>query len=158
MQEGGNPGSYFSIDLSSNGCNGNSCTGQLYIFHSVSGSISSTSMPAGFTPTSVLRAVAHGSVRNSGGARFEVKILIIGGGGREHALAWKLRQSPLTERVFCAPGNAGTAAIAENVAIGPSDLAALVRFAKQNGIDLTVVGPDEPLALPPAHPRRAAAA
>ena len=76
-----------------------------------------------------------------------MKILIIGGGGREHALAWKLGQSPLAERVFCAPGNAGTAAIAENVAIGPSDLAALVRFAKQNGIDLTIVGPDEPLAL-----------
>ncbi len=76
-----------------------------------------------------------------------MKILIIGGGGREHALAWKLRQSPLTESIFCAPGNAGTAAIAENVAIGPSDLAALVRFAKQNAIDLTIVGPDEPLAL-----------
>ena len=77
----------------------------------------------------------------------DVKILIIGGGGREHALAWKLRQSPLVEDVFCAPGNAGTAQVAENVAIGPGDLAALVRFAKQNGIDLTVVGPDEPLAL-----------
>jgi len=76
-----------------------------------------------------------------------VKILIIGGGGREHALAWKLKQSPFVDRIFCAPGNAGTAQIAENVAIGPSDLAALVRFAKQNGIDLAVVGPDEPLAL-----------
>jgi phosphoribosylamine--glycine ligase len=76
-----------------------------------------------------------------------VKILIIGGGGREHALAWKLKQSSFVERVFCAPGNAGTSQIAENVAIGPSDLAALVRFAKQNSIDLTVVGPDEPLAL-----------
>ncbi len=76
-----------------------------------------------------------------------MKILIIGGGGREHALAWKIKQSPFVERVFCAPGNAGTAQVAENVAIGPSDLAALVRFAKQNGIDLTIVGPDEPLAL-----------
>jgi phosphoribosylamine---glycine ligase len=76
-----------------------------------------------------------------------VKIFIIGGGGREHALAWKLKQSPLVERIFCAPGNAGTAQVAENVAVGPSDLAALVRFAKQNSIDLTVVGPDEPLAL-----------
>ncbi len=76
-----------------------------------------------------------------------MKILIIGGGGREHALAWKLGQSSQTERVFCAPGNAGTSAVAENVAIGPGDLAALVRFAKQNAIDLTVVGPDEPLAL-----------
>jgi phosphoribosylamine--glycine ligase len=76
-----------------------------------------------------------------------VKILIIGGGGREHALAWKLKQSPSVERIFCAPGNAGSAQVAENVSIGPSDLAALARFAKQNGIDLTVVGPDEPLAL-----------
>src|ERR1700757_811547 len=81
------------------------------------------------------------------GKTLDVKILIIGGGGREHALAWKLRQSASVEQVFCAPGNAGTAQIAENVAIGPSDLAALVRFAKQNAIDLTVVGPDEPLAL-----------
>lgn len=76
-----------------------------------------------------------------------MKILIIGGGGREHALAWKLKQSPSVERIFCAPGNAGSAQVAENVSIGPSDLAALARFAKQNGIDLTVVGPDEPLAL-----------
>ena len=75
-----------------------------------------------------------------------MKILIIGSGGREHALAWKLRQSPKTERIFCAPGNAGTGEIAENVAIPASDLEALVRFAKENRIDLTVVGPDDPLA------------
>jgi phosphoribosylamine--glycine ligase len=76
-----------------------------------------------------------------------VKILLIGSGGREHALAWKLKQSPGVDQIFCAPGNAGTAQVAENVAIGASDLAALVRFAKQNGIDLTMVGPDDPLAL-----------
>jgi phosphoribosylamine--glycine ligase len=76
-----------------------------------------------------------------------VKILIIGSGGREHALTWKLKQSSGVDRIFCAPGNAGTAQLAENVAIGASDLAALVRFAKQNHIDLTVVGPDDPLAL-----------
>ena len=76
-----------------------------------------------------------------------MKILVIGSGGREHALAWKLKQSPSVEQIFCAPGNAGTAHVAENVAIGASDLAALVRFAKQNAIDLTVVGPDAPLAL-----------
>jgi phosphoribosylamine--glycine ligase len=76
-----------------------------------------------------------------------VKILVIGSGGREHALAWKLKQSPLVERVFCAPGNAGTARLGENVAIGASDLATLARFAKQNAIDLTIVGPDDPLAL-----------
>jgi len=72
---------------------------------------------------------------------------VIGSGGREHALAWKLKQSPLVDRIFCAPGNAGTALVGENVPIGPSDLAALVRFAKGNAVDLTVVGPDDPLAL-----------
>src|SRR5436190_24227182 len=75
-----------------------------------------------------------------------MKILIIGSGGREHALAWKLRQSSCIERILCAPGNAGTEAIAENVAIPAGDLKALVRFAKENRIDLTVVGPDDPLA------------
>src|SRR5205809_3611995 len=75
-----------------------------------------------------------------------MKILVIGSGGREHALAWKLRQSPHAERIFCAPGNAGTAEIAQNVAIAASDLDALARFAKENRVDLTVVGPDDPLA------------
>src|SRR5712691_3944787 len=75
-----------------------------------------------------------------------MKILVIGSGGREHALAWKLRQSPHADRIFCAPGNAGTSQIAENVAIPVGDLAALVRFAKENRVDLTVVGPDDPLA------------
>jgi phosphoribosylamine--glycine ligase len=76
-----------------------------------------------------------------------VKILVIGSGGREHALAWKLKQSPGVDQIFCAPGNAGTVQLAENVAIGASDLAPLARFAKQNHVDLTVVGPDDPLAL-----------
>jgi phosphoribosylamine--glycine ligase len=75
-----------------------------------------------------------------------MKILVIGGGGREHALAWKLRQLPEVDQMWCAPGNAGTASIAENVAIKASDLQALVRFAKENHVDLTVVGPDDPLA------------
>src|SRR4029077_6476805 len=75
-----------------------------------------------------------------------MKILVIGSGGREHALAWKLSQSPHAERIFCAPGNAGTAEIAENVSISIGDLETLVRFAKENRIDLTVVGPDDPLA------------
>jgi phosphoribosylamine--glycine ligase len=75
-----------------------------------------------------------------------MKILVIGSGGREHALAWKLRQSPYTDRIFCAPGNAGTEEIAENVPIPAGDLEALARFAKENRIDLTVVGPDDPLA------------
>jgi phosphoribosylamine---glycine ligase len=75
-----------------------------------------------------------------------MKILVIGSGGREHALAWKLRQSPDAERIFCTPGNAGTAELGENVPIPASDLPALVRFAKENRVDLTVVGPDDPLA------------
>ncbi len=75
-----------------------------------------------------------------------MKILVIGGGGREHALAWKLAQSPEAERVFCAPGNAGTEEIAENVPIAANELPELARFAKENGIDLTVVGPDDALA------------
>jgi phosphoribosylamine--glycine ligase len=75
-----------------------------------------------------------------------MKILVVGSGGREHALAWKLGRSPDAERIFCAPGNAGTAEIAENVSIAAGDLKALVRFAKDNRIDLTVVGPDDPLA------------
>jgi phosphoribosylamine---glycine ligase len=75
-----------------------------------------------------------------------VKILVIGSGGREHALAWKLKHSSGVDRIFCAPGNAGTAQLAENVAISVSDLLALVRFAKENRVGLTVVGPDDPLA------------
>ena len=74
------------------------------------------------------------------------KILVIGSGGREHALAWKLQQSPHAERIFCAPGNAGTSEIAENVPIAANDLQALIWFAKENRINLTVVGPDDPLA------------
>ena len=76
-----------------------------------------------------------------------MKVLVIGGGGREHALSWKLKQSAEVDRLFCAPGNAGTSAIADNVAIAATDLPRLVRFAKQNDIALTVVGPDDPLAM-----------
>jgi phosphoribosylamine--glycine ligase len=75
-----------------------------------------------------------------------MRILVVGSGGREHALAWKLKQSPEVEQIFCAPGNAGTTSLGENVSIPAGDLAALVRFAKQNRIGLTVVGPDDPLA------------
>jgi phosphoribosylamine---glycine ligase len=76
-----------------------------------------------------------------------MKILVIGGGGREHALVWKLKQSSSVDRIFCAPGNAGTVAIAENLGISATDLPQLLRFAKQNDVDLTVVGPDDPLAM-----------
>ncbi len=75
-----------------------------------------------------------------------MKFLVIGSGGREHALAWKLRQSPLAQRVFVAPGNAGTEMDAENVPIQPNDFPQLIHFAQQEKIDLTVVGPEAPLA------------
>ena len=75
-----------------------------------------------------------------------MNILVIGSGGREHALTWKLKQSPAVSRIFCAPGNAGTAQLAENVAVSANDLVGLLRFTKQNDIRLTVVGPDDPLA------------
>ena len=78
-----------------------------------------------------------------------MKILIIGGGGREHALAWKIAQSPQTEKIFVAPGNAGTAHEnkCENVAINADDIDGLLHFAQQKKIDLTVVGPEAPLVL-----------
>ncbi len=74
-----------------------------------------------------------------------MKILVIGNGGREHALCWKIAQSPLVQKLFCAPGNPGTAAVAENVSISPTDLPRLLQFAKQEQIDLTVVGPEDAL-------------
>ena len=75
-----------------------------------------------------------------------MNILIIGSGGREHALAWKLAQSPRTGKIFCAPGNAGTAGLGENVAIAADDIPALVALANSHDIGLTVVGPDDSLA------------
>lgn len=75
-----------------------------------------------------------------------MKVLVVGNGGREHAIAWKLGQSSRVDQVFVAPGNAGTAQDAENVDIAPTDIAALVNFAKRNQIDLTVAGPEAPLA------------
>lgn len=76
-----------------------------------------------------------------------MKVLVIGKGGREHALVWKLAQSPRVERVFCAPGNAGTAIDAVNVPIEVNEFDQLLRFVKKEKIDLTVVGPEDPLAL-----------
>ena len=73
------------------------------------------------------------------------KILVIGEGGREHALCWKLAQSPAVARVFCAPGNGGTGTVAANVAIASGDIDALLSFARDEEIDLTVVGPEAPL-------------
>jgi phosphoribosylamine---glycine ligase len=76
-----------------------------------------------------------------------VKVLVIGNGGREHALAWKLAQSPKVARVFCAPGNAGTALLGDNVEIAVEDIDKLLAFAREEGIGLTVVGPEVPLTL-----------
>lgn len=76
-----------------------------------------------------------------------MKVLVIGKGGREHALVWKLKQSRRVKQVFCAPGNAGTALDGTNVPIEPTDFPALVKFAKKEGIGLTVVGPEDPLAM-----------
>ncbi|MFB3881805.1 MAG: phosphoribosylamine--glycine ligase [Armatimonadota bacterium] len=75
-----------------------------------------------------------------------LRILVVGSGGREHALVWKLAQSPRAERVFCAPGNAGTEQLAESVPIAATDLPALAEFAEQQRVGLTVVGPEAPLA------------
>ncbi len=74
-----------------------------------------------------------------------MNILVIGSGGREHALIWKLRQSPKAKSLFCAPGNAGIAQHARLVSLKPTDLSGLLRFATENAIDLTVVGPEQPL-------------
>jgi phosphoribosylamine--glycine ligase len=76
-----------------------------------------------------------------------MKVLVIGSGGREHALVWKIAQSPLVEKIYCAPGNPGIGCIAENVQIKVDDLPALLAFAKKEKIDLTVVGPELPLSL-----------
>lgn len=76
-----------------------------------------------------------------------MKILIVGGGGREHAIAWKLAQSDKVEKLYCAPGNAGIAEVAECVAIKAEDIAGICSFAEENKIDLTVIGPEVPLSL-----------
>ena len=76
-----------------------------------------------------------------------MRVLVIGGGGREHALAWKITQSPKVTQVFCAPGNAGTAVIAKNVSIPADQIDQLLQFAQENEIGLTVVGPEQPLVM-----------
>ena len=74
-----------------------------------------------------------------------MKILVVGSGGREHALCWKIRQSPLVKTLYCAPGNPGTARCATNVPIRAGDLEQLAAFAREQRVDLTVVGPEAPL-------------
>ena len=74
-----------------------------------------------------------------------MRVLVIGSGGREHALCWALARSPQVTALFCAPGNGGTATIAENIPLDPMDFAACADWAKRNRIDVTVIGPDDPL-------------
>ena len=74
-----------------------------------------------------------------------MKVLLLGSGGREHALAWKIAQSSRVEKLYIAPGNAGTVAQGENVAIKATDFPALKAFALEKGIDMIVVGPEDPL-------------
>lgn len=74
-----------------------------------------------------------------------MKILVVGGGGREHALVWKLNQSPKVKEIYCAPGNGGTGDLAQSVDISAENIDELLKFAKNKGIDLTLVGPEAPL-------------
>jgi phosphoribosylamine---glycine ligase len=75
-----------------------------------------------------------------------MNVLVVGSGGREHSLCWKLRQDPKVNKLYCAPGNPGTADIGENVAIGTNEFDSLIDFAKTNDIKLVVVGPEDPLS------------
>ncbi|MCF8501544.1 MAG: phosphoribosylamine--glycine ligase, partial [Rhodospirillum sp.] len=85
-----------------------------------------------------------------------MKVLVVGSGGREHALCWKIAQSPLCETLICAPGNVGIAQVAELAAVGAEDVAGLVSLAKDRAVDLVVVGPEAPLVLGLADALRAA--
>src|SRR5512134_2818421 len=75
-----------------------------------------------------------------------MRILVVGGGGREHALVWKISQSPRVKKLYAAPGNAGMAGLAECAAIKSEDIKGLLAFAKEKAVDLTVVGPETPLS------------
>ncbi|MCZ8147204.1 MAG: phosphoribosylamine--glycine ligase, partial [Roseomonas sp.] len=76
-----------------------------------------------------------------------MRVLVVGGGGREHALCWALAASPLLTRLWCAPGNPGIAEVAECVPLAATDIAGLVAFARGNAVDLVVAGPEAPLTL-----------
>jgi len=76
-----------------------------------------------------------------------MKILVVGGGGREHALVWKIAQSPLVKKIYCAPGNPGIAQHAECVPLRPEDILGILQFVREKSIDLTVVGPEDPLTM-----------
>jgi phosphoribosylamine--glycine ligase len=76
-----------------------------------------------------------------------MKVLVVGGGGREHAMVWKIAQSPRVQKIYCAPGNAGIARMAECLSISAEDVKGLIACAEKEKIDLTVVGPEAPLTL-----------
>jgi phosphoribosylamine--glycine ligase len=77
--------------------------------------------------------------------RYKMKVLVVGGGGREHTLVWKLNQSSRVDKIYCAPGNGGIAGEAECVPLAAEDITGLAKFAQEHKIDLTVVGPEAPL-------------
>jgi len=76
-----------------------------------------------------------------------MKVLVVGGGGREHAICWKLAQSPKVTELYCAPGNAGIAQVATCVPVSATDVEGMVKWAKDNAMDFVMVAPDDPLAL-----------
>ncbi|HKL22760.1 MAG TPA: phosphoribosylamine--glycine ligase N-terminal domain-containing protein, partial [Tichowtungia sp.] len=76
-----------------------------------------------------------------------MKVLVIGNGGREHALCWKLKNDSTGPEIFCAPGNAGTAALGTNLDISATDIEGITAWAKENRPDLTVIGPEAPLCI-----------
>jgi len=76
-----------------------------------------------------------------------MRVLLIGNGGREHAIAWKLAKSKKLSKLYIAPGNPGTARCGENVPIGATDIGKLISFAKQNKVELAVIGPEDPLSM-----------
>ena len=80
-----------------------------------------------------------------------MKVLVVGSGGREHAICTAVAKSPRVDKIYCAPGNAGIASIAECVAIGAMEFDKLVAFAKDNAIDFTIIGMDDPLEIGRAH-------
>ena len=75
-----------------------------------------------------------------------MRVLVVGGGGREHTMAWAIAKSPRVDQVFCAPGNAGTAALGTNLDVAATDIEGVVAAAQREKIDLVAVGPEDPLA------------
>ena len=80
-----------------------------------------------------------------------MNVLVLGSGGREHALAWKIKQSPILKSLHIAPGNAGTATLGENIPISPNNFEEVEKFVLNNNIEMVVVGPEDPLVLSLIH-------